>query len=263
MYSPILLSFLSVLLVSSASLVGIVFLSLSSRLLQKLIFWLVSFATGAILGNVFFHLLPESIENATHPETPFLLVFAGIIVSFLLEKIIHWHHCHHLGCAEHTHPVGTLVLIGDGCHNIIDGVLIASSYLVSVELGIATTIAVLLHEIPQEIGDFALLIHSGFSRLRALLWNFFSALSALVGVAFVLIAQQSLDGIETVLLPLTAGNFLYIALADLVPALHKESRPTRALLQLVCIGLGAALLFGLSAHEEHPEDAPTTELHAE
>jgi len=252
MTPAILYTFVSILLLSSVSFIGVFLLAFSVQVLQRIIFWLVSFATGAILGNVFFHLLPESLEATEHSENVFLLIFLGILTSFVLEKIIHWHHCHHLGCKEHTHPVGTLVLVGDGAHNMIDGILIASSYLVSIELGMATTFAVLLHEIPQEIGDFAVLVHSGFSRMKALLWNFVSALTALVGAGLVFLLQGSFEHIELLLLPLTTGNFLYIALADLVPELHKESRPGRAVLQLLCIAAGAFMLFSFSGHEEYP-----------
>jgi zinc and cadmium transporter len=147
-----------------------------------------------------------------------------------------------------------MVLIGDGAHNFIDGVLIASAYIVDTHLGFATTITVMLHEIPQEIGDFAVLLHSGYSKIRALFWNFLSALMALLGAGTVLFLQGSVEGIEAILLPLTAGNFLYIALADLIPALHKESRPAHAVLQLLCIGFGALLLFTFSSHGEHADE---------
>lgn len=140
----------------------------------------------------------------------FALVLAGLLLSFVLEKFIHWHHCHKLYCKT-AQPLDTIMIVGDGVHNMADGVLIATAYLVDVQLGIAPTIAVILHEIPQEIGDFAVLLHSGFTHKKALIWNFISALTAFVGVALVLTLQSYAHGIEMVLLPLVAGNFLYIA----------------------------------------------------
>lgn len=252
----------SVLFVSVASLAGVVLLALSTRLLHIILFWLVSFATGAILGNVFFHLLPEALEATQNSERVFLLIFLGILASFVLEKFIHWHHCHHLECDEHSHPVGAIMLVGDGMHNFIDGILIASAYLVDVQLGIATTIAVLLHEIPQEIGDFAVLLHSGLTKAKAILWNFLSALMSLAGAFLVLLLQGSVEHIEMILLPLTAGNFLYIALADLVPALHRESRPGRAILQLLCIVTGASLLYAM-VEDEMYATLPATQTDVE
>ncbi|PIR52232.1 ZIP family metal transporter, partial [Candidatus Peregrinibacteria bacterium CG10_big_fil_rev_8_21_14_0_10_49_16] len=146
--------FLSVLVVSFVSLAGVFLLSLHKSFLQKILLYLVSFATGAIFANVFLHILPEMIEESIDVQGSFMLVLVGIILSFVIEKFIHWHHCHNLECA-HAEPVGTMMLIGDGVHNMTDGILIATTYLVDMELGVATTIAVILHELPQEIGDFA------------------------------------------------------------------------------------------------------------
>jgi zinc and cadmium transporter len=240
---PLLPIVLSVLAVSAASLAGALFLSLQDALLKRLLLSLVSFSTGALLGNVFLHLLPEILE---HNEDSLWLVLAGILLSFIVEKFIHWRHCHSLECEEHVHPVGPLILIGDATHNVVDGVLIATSYLVSVPLGIATTTAVLLHEIPQELGDFAVLIHSGYTKGRALFFNFLSALTAFVGAGLVLVLAERVHGLEEILLPLAAGNFLYIAGADLIPELHKETRASKALLQLVWILVGIGLMYVLA-----------------
>jgi len=255
---------LSVLLVSAVSFIGAFIFLLSRRTLDSAIFWLVSFATGAILGNVFFHIFPEIFEHGAG-ENVFLLLLLGVLVSFVIEKFIHWHHCHNLNCHERSHTVGSMVLIGDGVHNITDGMLIGTAYLVDVQLGIATTIAVILHEIPQEIGDFAILLHGGYSKMKALLWNFVSALGALLGVVFILLLHETVEGIELLLLPVVAGNFLYIALADLVPELHRESRLDRAFLQFLFVIAGALLLFWISgsvAHDEaHGIDDIENEMH--
>ena len=238
-------TFGSVLLVSLMSLMGVALLSLHETLLRKFLLPLVAFATGALFANVFLHLLPEAVEAAADPIVPFALVLAGIVLSLVIEKFIHWHHCHTLDCPDHTHPIGTLMIIGDGMHNMLDGILIASAYLASTELGIATTIAVILHEIPQEIGDFAVLIHSGFSRSRALFYNFLSALTAFLGAIGVLFLAGSMLHIELILIPLAAGNFLYIAGSDLLPELHKEVKLSAAFRQLLFLLAGIGVMAGL------------------
>ena len=237
----------SVLLVSIVSLVGIVLLSLSTGIFERLLLPFVSFATGAMLGNVFINLLPEVIGESVDVPRSFLLVFAGMLLSFVIEKVIHWHHCHHLGCENHARPAGNMILLGDAVHNFLDGTLIAAAYMTDIRLGIATTIAVILHEIPQEIGDFSVLVHSGYAVGRALLLNFFSALTAVLGAVMVLALATPLGHVELVLLPIAAGNFLYIAGADLIPELHKESRPKQALIQLLCILVGAGLMLALAS----------------
>ncbi|PIR53044.1 hypothetical protein COU76_03250 [Candidatus Peregrinibacteria bacterium CG10_big_fil_rev_8_21_14_0_10_49_10] len=244
--------FLSVFLVSLASLTGVFLLSFSTRFLQKVLLYLVSFATGALFANVFLHILPEMTETTGDIHTSFILVLVGIVLSFAIEKFIHWHHCHNLEC-HHAEPVGTMVLIGDGVHNMTDGILIATTYLVDVQLGIATTIAVILHEIPQEIGDFAVLLHSGFSRSKALLWNFVSALTAFIGAFAVLLLREQIGGLDQMLLPLVAGNFLYIAGSDLIPELHKESVTKNMVFQLITMIAGILLMYSLVL-AEHAED---------
>lgn len=254
---------LSVFGISLASLTGVFLLSLSTKLLKKVMLYLVSFAVGALFANTFLHVLPEVIESSGNLRFSLSLVLGGIILSFILEKFIHWHHCHNLSC-HCSEPVGIMMLIGDGMHNVTDGILIATAYLVDIELGIATTIAVILHEIPQEIGDFAVLLHSGFSKGRALLWNFLSALTAFVGAFAVILLNQHLYGIEDILLPLAAGNFLYIAGSDLIPELHKESRFKNALFQLTCMMAGIAIMYALTSdhgHDASHED--NHDLHAE
>ncbi len=257
-----LFTVLSILIISTVSLVGLVFLSMGETFLKKIMLYLVSFSTGALLGNVFLHLLPEMVEHADDVSQGFLVVLIGMIVSFVIEKFIHWRHCHELDCGGHVHPVGPLVLFGDAAHNVLDGILIATAYLVNIPLGIATTIAVLLHEIPQEFGDFALLIHSGFTKGKALLFNFFSALTAFAGVGIVYLLSTSIEGVEMYLLPLAAGNFLYIAGADLIPELHKETRPSKAALQLVMMLAGIGLMFVISTQMD-PHQLEYEQVHVQ
>lgn len=233
----------SVFAVSVVSLIGIFFL-LSRDWLNRILFPLVSFAAGGLIGHVFLHILPEVAEGYGEQFfTASILVMSGICFSFILEKFIRWHHHHDLDC--HTHPAGAISLMGDAAHNITDGVLIATSYLVDVRLGLLTTLAVVIHEIPQEIGDVAVLIYSGYSRARALFWNFVTALTSFLGALLVLSVNTSLPNIEKYLLPIVAGNFLYIAIADLIPELHKQTKIGHSLLQLLGGAAGVLLMFGL------------------
>ena len=232
----------SVLVVSAVSLLGAFILS-GGDTLKRLMKFLVGISTGALLGNVFLHLLPESLEHGESTDRVLALVFAGLLGSFLIETFIHWRHCHDLDCAGHIEPVGPLILAGDAAHNVIDGILIATAYLVDVPLGIATTVAVVLHEIPQELGDFALLVHSGLSRKKALLWNFASALPAFLGVALVMTLTTTAPHIEAALLPLAAGNFLYIAGSDLIPELHKQTRMNGTVMNFAWILVGTGIMW--------------------
>lgn len=247
--------FLSVVLVSLASLVGVLVLTMRARIVSKILLYLVSFSTGAILGTVFFHLFPEVMEHAGDPLLGSSLILAGMLVAFVIEKFIHWHHCHHTDHDDegghHAHPVGSLILIGDGIHNFIDGMLILSAYMVSVPVGVAATVAVLLHEIPQELSDISLLLHSGFTRKRAILWNTVSAFTAVAGAAVAFFFESRVEGIEFLLLPIAAGNFLYIATTDLIPELHKETRTGHALVQTALLACGLALMAWLSLAVGH------------
>ncbi|MDD5623735.1 MAG: ZIP family metal transporter [Candidatus Peribacteraceae bacterium] len=247
--SPALLSLAGVLVVSAISLIGIFTFALQERLVRACLLPLIGFSTGALLGDVFLHMLPEMAEKPQFGGQ-LLLVLGGILLSFVIEKFIHWRHCHcsalpHGDEDEHLHPVGIMNLIGDGIHNFIDGALIAGSFLVAPSIGIATTVAVILHEIPQEIGDFAILLFSGFSRSKALFFNALSGGVALLGAVAVLLSTRVVPLAGTLLLPIAAGNFLYLAGSDLIPELHKEARLPHALLQLFTICAGIAVMASL------------------
>lgn len=237
---PIYSSLISVVIVSLISLVGVFTISIKEEIIRKYIFIFVSLAVGALLGDAFIHLIPEGLETISNPTTFSILIIAGIMLFFIIEKYFHWHHHYETGdINSHIHPVGKMVLLSDGIHNFIDGLIITSSYLVSVELGIATTIAVILHEIPQEIGDFGVLLHSGFSRARALWLNFASAFTAVLGGLVVLVIGQFSSTLSTWLIPFAAGGFIYIALSDLIPELHKKSEKTsHSLWQFATIIIG-------------------------
>ena len=238
----------SVVLVSAISLIGVFFLSIRRALLKKLLLFLVSFAVGALFGDAFIHLLPEAYSTLGSGLNTSLLVLFGIMVFFVLEKVIRWRHCHDPECKRHEKPpIVEMNLIGDGVHNLIDGMVIGATYLVSIPLGITTTLAIILHEIPQEIGDFGVLIHGGLTPSRALLFNFLSALTAVLGAVISLTLGPAIQGYSLILVPMTAGGFIYIAGSDLLPELHHESKPRNSLWQLVgilCgIGVMALLLF--------------------
>ena len=233
----------SVTLLSLTSLIGIIAIVLDERRLRGVLFMMVSLAVGAMFGDAFIHLLPEAFEQSSSPTATSLCILAGILLFFLLEKFLLWHHEHLPG---HVHPVGYMNLIADGLHNFLDGILIGTSYLASVEVGLATTLAVLLHEIPQEIGDFGILVHAGFNKRDAISLNLLSALLAFVGAAVALLAAAHLRALPAVILPMSAGAFIYIAGSDLVPELHRERQPVRSLVQLVTIGVGIGLMFALT-----------------
>ena len=241
-----LYAIIAVILVSLVSLVGVFTLGIKRNLLNKILFLLVSFSVGSLLGGAFIHLIPESFESYGFGLTVPLLILLGIMIFFVMEKFIHWRHCHVPTSSTHKHPVGLMNIVGDGLHNFTDGILIGASFMVSTSLGVATTVAVLLHEIPQEIGDFGILLHAGYSRFKALMFNLLSGLIAILGVVVVWLVGTSVEGFAMWVVPITAGGFIYIAGSDLVPELHKECVPKRSLLQFIAIVLGIAIMVGLT-----------------
>lgn len=238
----------SVFVVSLISLVGAITISLNAELLKRSVFFLVSLAVGALFGDAIIHLIPETFELFANPVYASLSVIAGIFAFFVLEKFLHWHH-HHDDCDEHEdcgiHPLGRIILFSDGLHNFLDGAIIGAAYLVSIEVGVATTLAVILHEIPQEIGDFGVLIHAGYSRTRALVVNFLSGLVAVLGALAALFLSNTVEYATPILIAVAAGSFLYIAGSDLVPELHKATTVRQSLIQLIGILLGISLMFAL------------------
>ena len=241
-----LYSLASVFIVSVISLVGVITLSINVEKLRKLLIYLVSFAAGALLGDAFIHLLPEAAEEAGFGVAISLYVLFGIGFSFLIEKVVHWHHFHYPLDEGHVHPFAIMNLVGDLVHNFIDGIIIAASYMVSIPVGIATTIAVILHEIPQEISDFGVLLHGGFTKAKALFYNFLTALTSVLGAVVVLVIGSNVENITGFLVPFTAGSFIYIAGSDLIPELHKgEFDWKSSLMQFAAIALGVLVMYAL------------------
>jgi zinc and cadmium transporter len=238
----------SVIIVSALSLIGVVTFACNKKILYSALRYLVSFAVGALFGDAFIHLLPESFEKLGANLATSLYVIVGILIFFVLEKFIRWRHCHVPTSQDHLHPVVALNLIGDGVHNFIDGMVIAASYLVSIPVGVATTLAVVFHEIPQEFGDFGVLVNGGLSAKKALFFNFLSALTSIAGGIFTLLLGTRMQGSTAAFLPITAGGFIYIAGSDLIPELHEgcDIKASQALLQFLSIVLGVLVMVSLT-----------------
>lgn len=235
--------FLSVSIISALSLTGAVLFFVRSDLVKKMVLPLVGLAVGALFGDAFLHLIPEALESEVGGIAP-LFIILGIITFFVLERFLHWHHHHDTG--EHVHanelPLGKMILFSDALHNFIDGVVIAVSYAVSIPVGIATTIAVVLHELPQEIGDFGLLIHAGYSKSKALFFNFISSLSAFLGFAiasFFLVSENFLALASA----FAAGAFIYIAGSDLVPELKNNKFDKKSVVEFLFILIGVLSMY--------------------
>lgn len=245
-----LYTMVSVLIVSSISLIGIFFLSLNEKILKKILIFLVSFAVGALFGDAIIHLLPESFDKLGSNLSTSLLILSGIFIFFILEKFIRWRHCHIPTSESHIHPLVTMNIIGDGAHNFIDGMLIAASYIISIPLGMATTLAIILHEIPQELGNFGVFLHAGLSIKKALLYNFLSALTAFLGAFFSLIIATGDTQFALYLLPITAGGFIYIAGSDLMPEIQHETKSSVSLYQFFAIIAGIFIMASLTLLEK-------------
>ena len=243
--SVVLYTLISVLVISLLAFIGIVSLTVNAKRLKTVLVYLISFSAGALFGDAFIHLLPEVVESYGFSLIVSLGVLGGILIFFVLEKIIHWQHCHLPITEEHIHPFAYMNIIGDALHNFIDGIIIAASYVISIPAGLATTLAVALHEIPQEIGDFGVLIYGGFSRSKALILNFISALTAVLGAVLALWATTVVEQIEMFLVPIAVGGFIYIAGSDLIPELHKETRLRRSIMQIIAFLLGISVMSAL------------------
>ncbi|MBM4177320.1 ZIP family metal transporter [Candidatus Gribaldobacteria bacterium] len=241
--------FLAVFIISLASFIGALFLVFKSKIKQDGLLLLVALSAGALLGGAFLELLPETLE-LIGPKTAFLIVLVAFFFFFILEKIFHWRHCHKANCQVHS--FGYLNLVGDGLHNFLDGLLIAVAFLTNWQLGLSVSLAVLLHEIPQEIGDLAVLLYSGFKAKKALLFNFLTALTAFFGALFgILLSYSVYNFLLYLVLPFSAGGFIYIALSDLLPEIRKTQTlsyflKTSLFLLLGCLLITLPHFFGLN-----------------
>lgn len=235
----------SVLLVSAISLLGAISLLFNKGIVRKGMPWIVAFAAGSLLGVSFFDLIPESVEHL--PDSYMIYILVGILGFLLFEQVIHWHHEHGDNCSEHdnarVHATGYLVALGDGIHNFLDGVLIASTFLINPALGWSTTLSIILHEIPQEISDFGVLLHSGFKAKQAILVNLLSALSAVVGG---LVGYLFLSRIESAIpyaIAIGAGGFIYISLVDLFAEVRSGKGIVGRISRILMVILGIAVMW--------------------
>ncbi|PIT88531.1 MAG: ZIP family metal transporter [Candidatus Magasanikbacteria bacterium CG10_big_fil_rev_8_21_14_0_10_36_32] len=233
----------STLVISSCALIGILTLSLKDAFLNKILTRLVALSSGALLGGAFLHLMPEGVELLS-PKIFFIIVLSAIVFYLLIEKILHWRHCHKgLVCDTHAPSIGYMNLLGDSVHNFIDGLVIAGAFVVDIKLGLITAVAMGLHEIPQEMGDFGVLLYAGFKKSRALLFNFLAALTTVIGGLVGWTVSQFSTGIEKYLLPLAAGGFIYIAVSDLLPELRKSVGLKKFLVDFIFLLVGIAIIF--------------------
>jgi len=230
-----------VVVVSLVSLIGILFVGLKEALVGRILMVLIGFASGTLIGAVFFDLLPESFEKTGHGIWQYVVI--GIVFFFIMEKFLYWRHCHDEKCLVHNFAY--LNLIGDGVHNFVDGAVIAANFLSLYSLGITTTLAVLFHEIPQELGDFGVLLYGGFGKKKALTYNFLSALTAVAGALVTYYLASQVQGLAQLLVPFAAGGFIYIAATDLMPELHKRTQAKESLIQLLTILTGIGLMYAL------------------
>ena len=229
-------------LMSTLSLVGVTTLALSEKTLQRLLLPLVALSAGSLLGGALFHMIPESIAKIGGGLSVYIYIVCGFAFFLLLEQILHWHHCHR----KETHckkPQTYLILIGDGIHNFIGGIAVAGTFLIDIRLGISTWLAAAAHEVPQELGDFGVLVHGGWSRKKALFLNFLSASTFLLGGLLTYMLSFS-DWIYY-LIPFAAGNFIYIGASDLIPEVNKHESFSRNILHFCCFCLGILVLLGL------------------
>lgn len=249
--SPQLLAIFSVLSISLFSIFLIFIIFSRFKNISTLTFLLVSLAVGTLLGDAFIHLIPQSFESIDSQITTSLLILLGIIFYFVLEKILRFRHCHEPDCQQDSHQhIVPLSIIGDSLHNFFDGIVIAASFQVNISLGIATSLAVFLHEVPQEIGDFAIMLHHKYSLKKTLFLNLVSGTFSLLGVIITFFFSQFIQNFSLYLLPVTAGAFIYLASSDLIPELHRHSpKPSSSIIQLVLLIIGIILMYSLSFFE--------------
>lgn len=240
-------------LISSVAFVGALVLFLREEILNRILLILVAFSAGALIGGAFLHLIPEAIHEIGVEDMAIFTTFSYLIVGFctffVLEQLISWHH-HHATSHPEIKPFSYLILISDGIHNFIDGLIIAASFIVNFNIGITTTLAISLHEIPQEIGDFAILVHGGFNRVRALFLNYISATTVIVGGITGFLLHGWLGESVAVLLPFAAGNFIYIASVDLIPEIRFKQSIVRSLTRFIVFlaGIGLMIMIRFVGH---------------
>jgi zinc and cadmium transporter len=239
---------LSTFLISLISFIGVLILFLKEKFLNNILLILVAFSAGTLIGGAFLHLIPEAINKVGLEETSlfkvFLYLLFGFCIFFILEQFIGWHH-HHTKEHPEIKSFSYLILISDAIHNFIDGLIIAASFLVALPIGMITTLMVALHEIPQEIGDFGVLVYSGFKKIKALFLNFLSGASAILGGLFGFLISEKIGESIVFLLPFAAGSFIYIACSDLIPEIKSQASSPKSIIHFLVFLLGIGLMLGM------------------
>jgi len=238
--------------------IGIFTLALKDKILNKILLFLVSLSAGALMGGAFLHLIPEAIHKVSHKNhihtdemvgQVLSFVLLGFILFFIIEKVLHWRHCHKSNCDVHTFHY--MNLVGDAIHNFIDGLIIAASFVTSIELGLTTTVAIAAHEIPQEIGDFGVLVYGGFKKKKAIILNFMVALLIVLGGIVGYFISKTVDQAVIFLLPFAAGGFIYIAATDLVPEIKKELDMRKYMITLIVFLCGILIMWFIKYFFQH------------
>jgi zinc and cadmium transporter len=234
------------IVLSLISLVGGIALLVRESTLRRLLFPMISLSAGALLGGAFFHLIPSALEQMGSATVVMILVLAGFSVFFALEQFLHWHHCHRhsIGCKK---PMTYLILVGDTLHNFLDGIAVAGAFITDIRLGLTTCLATAAHEIPQELGDFGVLVHGGWEKRKALLFNFLSSLTFWIGAVLTWAASLRMD--ISFLIPFAAGNLLYIGASDLVPEIARHENAGANIVHYVCFLAGLGLLLAVKLLE--------------
>lgn len=233
---------LSGIVLALISLTGALVLVLTKSKFEKIIEFLVAFAAGALLAGAFFHLIPEAVEGMGNNLPVYLWIVGGIVAFGILEQYIHWHHCH-LPPGEHKEPFSYLILVADTVHNLIDGLAVGASFLVSSGVGIATTLAVIAHEVPQELGDFGILIHGGWEKSKALLFNFLSSIAFLIGALAIYFLRTDMN--PSFLLAFAAGSFIYIGAVDIIPEITRACEPRQKVTRYSFFVLGILIFLAI------------------
>ena len=236
---------ISAFLVSLISLIGVILAPIKLEKLKKVLIYFVGFSAGALFGGAFFHLLPEIVSERGFTFTISALVLTGIILFFIIEKIVHWHHNLVPFEKEHVHPLAIMSLVGGSFHNLLDGLVIGASFLINIPTGIAITIAIALHKVPKEMGWFGILVHAGLSKTKAIGLNFLSSLATIIGALMALTLGSYVQDLQFFIIPVAVGGFIYLAGSDLIPELHKELGLRKAFFQLLAIILGILIMAAL------------------
>lgn len=239
--NPFFLALAAAVIVSGISLLGALFLLLKIHKLERFLLIIVAFAAGAMMGNAFLHLMDEGLESLPSSRVMEFTIL-GFLVFFFIERYIHWHHSHDTGKPD-VHPFAYVNLIGDGVHNFIDGIVLAVTFTIDTSLGWATTLAIIFHEIPQEMSDFGVLLYAGLTKKRALFYNFLTALTAILGVIIGTALNAKAESFSILMLPIAAGGFIYIAASDLIPEINKEKRLGWTLIYFLAVLVGLSFMW--------------------